>query len=463
MPNKQSHSIHTDGALAVRALSKILPLIAPHRSLRAVIADIRRGLTASAAWLVIDEGGTQQIEGDGATAFTLPQARRLIGHPRLRECYGNGKAIAWPRHFGARFYSDTRSPLAMLQTGVICKFHTDNYQTVGYLFLGFASPVASTVMIKRCLAIISEKLKDYLLHLLAQQNAAREMQRIVAQYNVIFEKAPVLMNSFDASNRCILWNGECERLFGWKRDELNQHADPLALFYPDPSVRQQLRESVKHSALTDMREWHPLRRDGAVLTTLWSHIVLPDNTVLNIGLDITARKQAERLLTLKATVDDLTQCYNRAEILRLLAQAAACPEMGDTSVVMLDLDYFKTINDSLGHQVGDAALRHFCDHIRALEHPAMSIGRLGGEEFLLILHGATRHEALFLTEQLRQRLERVPLMVSNTPVRVSFSAGIVELAGRESDVSGLLKEADNALYAAKHAGRGRSLIAAREC
>lgn len=73
--------------------------------------------------------------------------------------------------------------------------------------------------------------------------------------------------------------------------EIGEHPDPLALFYPDPEERQRVQESVRFAPLKDMYEWHPVRKDGTQLTILWSNILLPDNSILNIGLDITERKK----------------------------------------------------------------------------------------------------------------------------------------------------------------------------
>lgn len=83
-----------------------------------------------------------------------------------------------------------------------------------------------------------------------------------------------------------------------------------------------MQESVRFAPLKDMYEWHTVRKDGTQLTILWSNILLPDNSILNIGLDITERKKAEQQLTVKATTDDLTGCLNRSTILQRLKIAA---------------------------------------------------------------------------------------------------------------------------------------------
>lgn len=287
------------------------------------------------------------------------------------------------------------------------------------------------------------------------------VQRVVTQYKTLFERAPVLMNAFDRHNRCVLWNAECEKVFGWSRAEIAAHADPLTLFYPDPDERRRVRESVHHSPLKDMYEWHPVRKDGTPLTILWSNILLPDNSILNIGLDITERKKAEQRLAVKATTDDLTGCLNRSAILHQLKMALAVNSRHDPRshfcVLMFDLDYFKQINDGWGHQVGDAALRHFCDCIRALSPADSLLGRVGGEEFLLLLAGGNGEAATRLSARLRTMLSSKPLQVGNKSLVLSFSAGEVCLGQRDS--SALLTRADKALYDAKRTGRGKTVVA----
>lgn len=117
-----------------------------------------------------------------------------------------------------------------------------------------------------------------------------------ARFRAIHEHAPFMMDAFDKDGRCILWNRECERIFGWTMAELNAHDDPLSLFYPDPKVRDEVTQSVTATPVGVFREWRPLAKNGTERVTLWANFQLPDGTVINLGQDITERKRAEEKL-----------------------------------------------------------------------------------------------------------------------------------------------------------------------
>lgn len=191
--------------------------------------------------------------------------------------------------------------------------------------------------------------------------------------------------------------------------------------------------------------------------------MLPDKSILSIGLDITERKKAEQQLAVKATTDDLTGCFNRFSILRQFREAIATCEPGDPrnhfSILMLDLDHFKNINDRWGHLTGDAALLHFCEKIRELSMPHYALGRLGGEEFLMLLPQTDSQTALRFSQKIRAVLADKPLFNGGEKITLSFSAGVVFVTGRVSDTSVLLTLADDALYDAKRTGRSRTVVA----
>ncbi len=126
-----------------------------------------------------------------------------------------------------------------------------------------------------------------------------------------------------------------------------------------------------------------------------------------------------------------------------------------TSVVMLDLDHFKGINDGHGHAAGDSVIRALANLLRQRLRRIDSLGRYGGEDFVVVLPECPASEAARIIDEIRQRFAELTFSTSAGAVfQVTFSAGISETDGRSS-ASELLERADRALYRAKHAGRNR--------
>ncbi len=451
-----------DGAVALGILAKLMPWLTERRSLNEILEAINAALGSTLAWVVIEEEGEIQHASAGQIPCTLKEAQVFLEHSQLRRHQHAWRVICWRRHVGALLFPPEHEAVHEFQSGILCKLNSTIPGLEGFFFLAFPRSLSSMDIIKNVVVILVEKLKDYLAEIIAKERMVREIQRIVAQYKVLFDRAPVLMNSFDKNNRCVMWNGECERLFGWTIAELNQRSDPLALFFPDAEMRHQVRATVSSSATVDMHEWHPVKRNGEVLTVLWSNILLSDKSILSIGLDITERKKAEHQLAVKATTDDLTGCFNRFSILRQFKEALVACVPGDPfshfSILMLDLDHFKRINDRWGHLTGDAALLHFCEKIRELSSPDFALGRLGGEEFLILLPRTDSDSALRFSHKIRLALADKPLYNSGEKIVLSFSAGVVFVTGGISDTSVLLTLADNALYDAKRTGRSKTVI-----
>ena len=452
-----------DGTAALALLARLMPWLTGKRSLEEILRGINAALGANLSWVLVEQEGELQLTSVGEIACTLQDAKTLLQQSQLRRNPRAWRVICWRRHVGTLLFPANITIGNKLKSGILCKLHMQDSGLSGYFFMAFPQSALSLSVMKSVVIILVEKLKGFLVEIISRDRAAKEMQHIIAQYKVLFDRAPVLMNSFDKNNRCILWNGECERLFGWSLEQLNQQPDPLALFFPDPLVRQQVRASVNTSPAVDMHEWHPVRRDGQVLTVLWSNILLPDHSILSIGLDITERKKAEQQLERKATIDDLTGCYNRFAILQHLKASLISCNPSDPrshfSLLMLDLDHFKNINDRWGHLTGDAALIHFCDKVREHSDPSWFFGRLGGEEFLILMPYTSSRSALRFSQKMRAALTQTPLLSIGEKITLSFSAGLVFVTSDQADTSVLLTLADNALYDAKRAGRSKTVIA----
>lgn len=159
-----------------------------------------------------------------------------------------------------------------------------------------------------------------------------------------------------------------------------------------------------------------------------------------------------------AHTDPLTKTYNKGYIMESLEaefkRAKALHE--DFSVIILDLDHFKKINDNHGHDAGDYVLKEMCNVVRAKVLPKNSVfGRFGGEEFLILLPGMGLEAATLLAETLRSTIEKAQFMYEKKRLPVTASVGVAETALDVDTHTALFKLADKAVYQAKSSGRNQ--------
>ncbi|MGR6967769.1 putative bifunctional diguanylate cyclase/phosphodiesterase [Geodermatophilus sp. URMC 61] len=176
--------------------------------------------------------------------------------------------------------------------------------------------------------------------------------------------------------------------------------------------------------------------------------------------DITDRKRAEEALTHQAFHDTLTGLANRALFSDRVDQALRRRARGDASaaVVFIDLDGFKAVNDTLGHQAGDALLREVAERLRSAVRAGDTVARLGGDEFAILVgcSGDGADEARTTADRVLDVLAH-PVELASQQVTVSGSVGIA-VAGEDATGESLVQDADIAMYVAKVSGRGRSVV-----
>jgi diguanylate cyclase (GGDEF)-like protein len=165
---------------------------------------------------------------------------------------------------------------------------------------------------------------------------------------------------------------------------------------------------------------------------------------------------AKEALRREASRDGLTGLWNRKAILEILDRELLRSERDHQPVglIMIDVDHFKAINDSRGHAAGDTVLRIIASGIAAMVRPYDSVGRVGGEEFLIVAPNCGLHEAWELAERVRSHVAGCNIMVGGSGVQVSLSLGVAT-GDKAADTEKLLHAADTALYQAKNAGRNR--------
>jgi len=165
---------------------------------------------------------------------------------------------------------------------------------------------------------------------------------------------------------------------------------------------------------------------------------------------------AKEALRREASRDHLTSLWNRKAILAILERDLLRAERDHEPVglIMIDVDHFKAINDSRGHAAGDTVLRIIASSIAAVMRPYDSVGRCGGEEFLIVAPGCGLAETWELAERVRSHVAGCSIIVGGTSVQVSLSLGVAT-GQTAAEMEKLLRAADVALYQAKNAGRNR--------
>ena len=180
--------------------------------------------------------------------------------------------------------------------------------------------------------------------------------------------------------------------------------------------------------------------------------------------DVSAQWQRERRLERLATTDALTGILNRHAFLEHLEReleldTPAAPGQQTCTLMILDVDFFKAVNDSYGHPVGDVVLQHLANTVKRFLTPNDFFGRLGGEEFAILLRRRRPHGAYELAEQIRQAIESESVAIAPRPaIHYTVSLGLYEAPPEGATTTQFLARADAALYASKHAGRNRTTL-----
>ncbi len=291
--------------------------------------------------------------------------------------------------------------------------------------------------------------------------AADTVRHSEARLRAVFNQAAIAIALLDLDGFFTEVNPAVEQLLGY--DGAGLIGRPWNAFAPPEDTEQtaavieQLRLQERESVTAEQRF---VRHDGRVL---WTSLTISrvQNPAGSAGLiamlqDITERRALEAQLTWQAYHDPLTNLANRAlfreRVNRALSQRSGEP--GSVAVLFLDLDNFKTINDSMGHAVGDQLLFEVGRRLLNATRGCDTVARLGGDEFAVLIDNVrAAGDCVRVAERILESMQQ-PVQLDGADVTVSSSIGIVRDAGTES-ADDILRNADVAMYNAKQRGKGR--------
>ncbi len=270
----------------------------------------------------------------------------------------------------------------------------------------------------------------------------------------LFEMTSDLLATISADGRFRLLNPAWEQVLGWSRDEML--SQPVAdLMHPN-DIERTLTPMLASSQVPTQIESFTNRfrhRDGSWRWLLWS-ARCDDEIWYASAKDVTDRMWLER----QALHDPLTKLPNRLLLMDRTLQAVARLHRSDSvvSLLFIDLDRFKAVNDNLGHEVGDSLLIGVSERLGELMRDSDTVARLGGDEFVILAEDLVDEaEALSLADRVLAALEQ-PFSLGKADVSVVASVGVSVCRDSEADPEALLHEADTAMYQAKAAGGRRA-------
>jgi diguanylate cyclase (GGDEF)-like protein/PAS domain S-box-containing protein len=270
--------------------------------------------------------------------------------------------------------------------------------------------------------------------------------------------------SVDKAGRFIEVSSACQEVWGYSPEELRGRPVRDLLHSDDVEKTTDVATAIAMGIYVKDFENRCLCKDGSVVDMLWSaHWSDVEQSMFCVARDMTERKEVQEQLRTLAMFDGLTGLLNRTAIMECLFSEMERAKRGNLplSVVLLDLDHFKQVNDVHGHAAGDAVLKEAAQRMKSSLRIYDQVGRYGGEEFLIVAPGCGKPGILSLAERVRHSIDSDSIPTRQGALDMSCSLGAACAAANEG-TDALIARADAALYRAKANGRNRTELAS-EC
>jgi len=302
------------------------------------------------------------------------------------------------------------------------------------------------------------------LEITQKMELARELETAASRFRLVVDAAYDAIITIDQDHNITLFNRAAEHMFGYSQAEMI--GQPVSRLIPErsrqrhtESLDQFARSPVNSREMDERNRVFGLHRDGTLMPVEAAISKINVNGRLEftaIMRDISDRIRLMDLLQKEAATDELTGLPNRRTFMDTAANLFQSSE--SVSLLLLDIDHFKKVNDTYGHDAGDEVLRALADGGRTYSRANDVFARIGGEEFAVLLPETDLEQACAIAEKLRMAFERQDLRhfwLTSDPIPFTVSIGVATRVPSEDRVEEVLKRADQALYRAKEGGRNR--------
>ncbi|ARU56812.1 MAG: EAL domain-containing protein [Pseudomonadales bacterium] len=350
------------------------------------------------------------------------------------------------------------------------KYSVESFQDIAQFEIQPWIPNSRISHMQANLSITEEKgEKGYLLTLVDISSLKRAKKELFVEK----ERLRVMLNSIgdaviatDTEGFVTFINPIAERMTGWRmRDAMGLHIDEV-MYLQDSTTRQRSRNPV-FLALEEKRvvgmafNCQIVSQDGNIFRVEDSAAPIRSENGYIIGAIIVFHDVSEAIamsvkMSFLANHDQLTDLPNRVLLHDRLTQALQVAELAQlkVAVLLIDIDHFKYLNDSLGHNMGDTIIKQLAAKLALVKDPAMTLARVGGDEFMLVLPKTTAEQVQSVTSKIYQVMHQ-PFQLADQQYSISLSIGISIYPDDAKDEDTLMRHADVAMYRAKHEGRNR--------
>ena len=448
--------------------SKLESAFAAQQAKRAGRSDVASHPQLLAAVVESADAGIISETWNGVLLTWNKGAEGIFGYSAA-EMVGNSRACLIPEFLkdeDAKIMNQVIEGKARLHRETVWQHKDGKFVDVAVSF----SPVVENDKVVR-LSIVANDITERKRMERALMESERKHRQRAAELRIVLDAVPAAV--------CIANDAECKSITG------NRMAYDLLRLPQGSNLAVTAIDDDKHAAFRMFRNGRALEMHeqpvqmaafrGIEVRDFEQDVVFDDGTIRHlIGnaaplrdsagkvygavgafMDITTRRNMEEQIRRMAHFDSLTSLPNRILLMDRLEQALAISQRNHskTSVIFMDLDHFKAINDSLGHHVGDMLLQQVAERIRGALREVDTVSRLGGDEFVMVLPELRHSEdARTIAEKLLRALDE-DFFISGDKLRISPSLGISIYPDHASDASTLIRIADKAMYHAKQAGR----------